>query len=162
MDDAPRMMFRETFRVRLWAMLHIPLLSFARPSVLQLDDAVTVVRIPFRRRTKNHLGSMYFGALSIGADVAGGLAAMRAIEASGGRVSLIFKDFRAEFLRRAEGEVHFRCDQGEAIRELVAMARSSGEREEMAVHVAATVPSEGDDPVARFTLTLSIKARARA
>lgn len=155
------MLFRETLRVRLWAFLHIPLLFFVRPSILQLDDGVTVVRLPFRRRTRNHLGSMYFGALSIGADVAGGLAAMRAIEASGGHVSLIFKDFRAEFLRRAEGDVHFRCDQGQAIRELVALARSSGEREEMPVHVTATVPAEGEEPAARFTLTLSLKARPR-
>lgn len=103
---------------------------------------------------------MYFGALCIGADTAGGLIAMRAIEQTGGGVALIFKDFQAEFLRRAEGDVAFTCDQGEAIRELVSLARASGEREEMTVRVVATVPELlGDEPVARFTLTLSLRRR---
>jgi hypothetical protein len=36
----------------------------------------------------------------------------------------------------------------------------SGEREEATVHVVATVPSKlGDEPVARFELTLSLKRR---
>ncbi len=155
------MLLRETLKVWAWSFFKVPLLFSTLPEVIAMDDGKTTVRIRLRRKTRNHLGSMYFGALCIGADVAGGLAAMRAIERSGGGMSLIFKDVSARFLRRPEGPVFFTCANGEAIRELVALARSSGAREEMTVRVVATVPSiSGEEPVADFSLTLSVKQKA--
>jgi|GEM_PF-46175 len=154
------MAFSETFRVRLWARFNVPLIHAVHPSVIVVDDHRCEVKIPLRRRTKNHLRSMYFGALCIGADVAGGLIAMRQIEKQGGGVSLIFKGFKAEFLKRPEGDVHFACEQGEAIGELVRKAISSGERENLVVRVTATVPSVSPEAVAEFDLTLSLKRRS--
>ena len=94
----------ETWKLRAFAWARIPLIAWVRPSVVALDDTRAVVRIPHGRRTRNHLGSMYFGALAIGADLAGGLVAMREIDrlrrAGGPSVSLVFKDVRGEFLRR--------------------------------------------------------------
>lgn len=153
------MSWKATAWVRLWSFLRVPTLWYVRPSVLELTNEKAVVRIPFRRRTRNHLGSMYFGVLCMGADCAGGLIAMKRIRESGEDVSLIFKDFNAEFLKRAEGPVHFTCSQGEAIGELVGAALASGERQNMLVNIVATVPSNHDEPVARFVLTLSLKKR---
>ncbi|MEN9723083.1 MAG: hypothetical protein RJB38_1069, partial [Pseudomonadota bacterium] len=78
----------------------------------------------------------------MGADCAGGLLAYRAIQKSGKRVSLIFKNFRAEFLRRAEGDVEFRCDQGQEIHQLVERVLQSPERQELTVRVEAWVLSQ--------------------
>jgi hypothetical protein len=74
-------------------------------------------------------------------------------------ISLVFKDFSAEFLKRAEGDVDFCCDQGNEIAELVAQAAASDERVERRLNVIATVPLLSDEPVARFKLTLSLKRR---
>ena len=151
---------RATLFLRTWALLKIPMLSFVRPSVVELSDLRCVVRIGLNRRTRNHLSSMYFGVLCAGADCAGGLIAMKMIRESGKSVSLIFKDFQAEFLKRAEGDVLFTCQDGKAIGDLVRRVIISGEREHIPVQVVATVPTkEGSDPVARFTLTLSLKAK---
>ena len=87
--------------------------------------------------------------------------AMRQIKAENASISLVFKDFKAEFLKRAEGDTYFTCEDGEDILRLVQKSRSSGERENMTVRVTATVPSKlGNEPVARFELTLSLKKRA--
>lgn len=154
------MLLKETWSVRLWAFLKVPMIWLTRASVEELGDHRCVVRIPFRRRNRNHLGSMYFGVLCIGADVAGGLIAMRRIQKSGRNVSLIFKDVKAEFHKRAEGPVDFVCEDGEAIGELVARTIATGERENMTVRVRAMVPDKlGDDPAATFDLTLSLKRR---
>jgi acyl-coenzyme A thioesterase PaaI-like protein len=151
---------RATIATRWLGFTKIPLLYFARPSVMELTDEKIVVKIPLRRRTKNHLGSMYFGALAVGADVSAGLIAWRRIDESGVPISLVFKDISGEFLRRPEADVHFTCTEGGEIDKLVQNAATSGEREEMPIHVMATVPSlTGDEPVARFTLTLSIKKK---
>jgi acyl-coenzyme A thioesterase PaaI-like protein len=148
-----------TFAIRLWSFLKVPLLFAVRPSLVSVDDEQATIRIRLRRRTRNHLGSMYVGALCIGADCAGGLIAMQRIQQHGNQVSLIFQDVQAEFLRRAEGDVFFTCRDGLAISELVRRALESGEREAMPVEVIATVPEIDQEPVARFVLTLSLKRR---
>lgn len=150
---------RDTFLLRAFG-VKIPLLFFTTPSVVELTDERCEIKIPLNRRTKNHLGSMYFGALSIGADCAGGMIALQMIQRTGTPVSLIFKDFHAEFLKRAEGDVHFSCENGVEIAALVKRTVETGERQNLPVHVIATVPNKlGIEPVARFVLTLSLKSR---
>lgn len=149
-----------TLAVRLWALRNVFLLYFVKPTVLEVNERRCVIRIPLNWRTKNHLRSMYFGALCIGADAAGGLIAFNLIQKQHARVSFVFKDLKAEFLKRAEGDVYFTNEDGPVVQELFARTMSTGERQEAAVHVTATVPSKlGDDPVARFELTLSLKRR---
>jgi acyl-coenzyme A thioesterase PaaI-like protein len=152
---------KETLFLRLFSISKIPLLYAAGPKVVSLSDEACVISLPFRRGNKNHLGSMYFGALCIGADAAGGLIAAKLLrELKTGKGSLIFKDFKADFLKRAEGETFFSCSVGAEIKAAVEKAASTGERVELPVPVIATVPSRfGSDPVAKFTLTLSLKVR---
>jgi len=147
--------------LRLFGLTKIPLLLYIRPSVIEMSKKKVVVKIPLRRRTKNHLNSMYFGALAIGADCSGGLMAMKLIKESPHNIALLFKTLTAEFLKRAEGDVHFTCEEGDAIADLVNEATQSSERVESPIHVTATVPGKlGDEPVAKFTLILSIKKRS--
>src|ERR1019366_8613587 len=150
---------RETLTLRLFGLTKISLLFYVGVSVSEISPERMVIRIPLRRRTKNHLGSMYFGALCIGADCAPGAFAMHLIRQQPARISMVFKDFQAEFLKRAEGDVDFICDQGKEISELVALAAASEERVERHVEVIAKVPSLSDEPVAKFKLTLSLKKR---
>lgn len=126
-----------------------------------MDGERCVLRVPLGRRTRNHLGSMYFGVLCTGADAAAALLGFRLLEGRRTRISVVFKDVRAEFLRRPEADVHFECSQGREIRDLLDRAEASGERENLPVHVVATVPSISEgEAVARFVLTLSVKSRA--
>jgi acyl-coenzyme A thioesterase PaaI-like protein len=153
-------MLSETMRLRLWAFTKIPLISWVRPSVVELTEERCEIRVPLTRRTRNHLGSMYFGALCTGADAAAAIIGLKVSQGLGGRISFIFKDVHAEFLKRPEADVHFSCVEGLAIRQLLEKAIASGERENLPVHVVATVPTLfGAEPVARYTLTLSVKRR---
>jgi acyl-coenzyme A thioesterase PaaI-like protein len=148
---------RETILLRLFGLTRIPLLFYVGASVVEISPQRMMVRIPLRRRTRNHLGSMYFGALCIGADVAPGAYAMYLIRQQPVRISMVFKDFQAEFLKRAEGDMDFCCNQGKEIAELVAQAAASDERVERQLDVIATVPSLSEEPVAKFKLTISLK-----
>ncbi|NIA30530.1 MAG: DUF4442 domain-containing protein [Actinobacteria bacterium] len=148
-----------TLYLRYFGFSKIPLLFFVRPSVEELSTEHIIIKIPLKRRTKNHLKSMYFGALTIGADCAAGLIAMRAIQKSDEKISLVFKDMKANFLKRAEGDVFFHCVQGSEIKQLVAQAIKSHERVQMSIHVRAFVPKISNDTVAEFDLTLSLKKK---
>lgn len=153
-------LLRETLALRSWAFWKIRLISFVRPRVVDLTDERCEIRVPLNWRTRNHLGSMYFGALCTGADTAAALIGLKASQRAGGRIAILFKDVQAEFLKRPEADVHFTCEQGREILQLLQKANASGERENLPLRVAATVPSLlGSEPVARFTLTLSAKRR---
>ena len=143
--------------LKFFGLTKIPLLWFCRPKIINLNTELVEIKIPLRRRTKNHLNSMYFGALSVGADITGGFLAMACIQKSKRNVSLIFKDFKADFLKRAEGDVHFRCNEGLEILQLVEKTIESKKRENMIVHIDAFVPLISKDIVAKFELTLSLK-----
>ena len=143
----------------LFGFMRIPLIFFCRPKVVSISDNRLEVKIRFNRRTKNHLNSMYFGVLSVGADVTGGFLAMKWIRKSQSIISLIFKDFHSDFLKRAEGDVHFICEDGLAIKNLVEVAEQTGERQNLPLHITATVPSISNETVAEFILTLSLKKK---
>ncbi len=150
---------RENLSLRWYSLTRIPLLFYVGVRIVEVTPERMVVRIPLTRRTKNHLNSMYFGALCAGADCAAGAFAMHFINKRPEKIALVFKDFHAEFLKRAEGDVDFICDQGKEIAELVALAAGSEERVEQQFEVVAAVPAISDEPVARFKLTLSLKMR---
>lgn len=145
--------------LRAFALTKVPLIAWTGARVVEVGDDRCVVRIRLRRRTRNHLRSLYFGVLMVGADVAGGLLAFRRITAAGRRVSFAFKDVEASFLKRAEGDTFFTCSDGAAVAAAVDETFATGERVNQPVRVVATVPDKlGDEPVATFVLTLSVKA----
>ena len=143
--------------IRLFGLTKVPMIWYCRPKVIEHIDEKIEIKIPLRRRTKNHLGSMYFGVLAVGADITGGFLAMDPIQESGRKIALIFKDFKADFLKRPEGDVHFICNDGAAIKELVDKAANSTERFNYKLNIDAVVPSISSEVVAKFELTLSLK-----
>jgi len=81
---------------------------------------------PLGWRTRNHLGSMYFGALATGADLVGGLLVMEKGRARRKKVHFAFKDVQGEFLKRPEGDVQFDCAAGELIDAMIDESLASG------------------------------------
>ena len=147
--------------VRLWSLQNVFLLWLIRLKILELSADRCVVRVPLNWITRRRdIHAMYLGTLCMGADVAAGLIAFQSVRERRVRVSFIFKDLKAEFLKRAEGDVVFTNLDGPLIQDLLRRAIETGERQEATVHVTATVPDKlGDEAVARFELTLSVKKR---
>jgi hypothetical protein len=147
--------------VRLWSLRNVFLLWLVRPAVLELSEERCIIRIPLNWITRRRdIHAMYLGTLCMGADVAAGLIAFDLVARGKAKVSFIFKDMTARFLKRAEGDVHFTNLDGPKIQKMVRRALETGERQETTVHVKATVPAKlGDEAVAEFELTLSLKKR---
>ena len=147
------------FYLRIISFWKIPLLFYCRPKIIFLDSNSVKFRIKLNRRVKNHLGSMYLGALAVGADIASGYFAFHYLQKHKKSISLIFKDFHADFYRRSMGDVVFTCDMGEEIKVLIDKSLQSTERVNLPVIVRASVPTISDETVAKFTLTLSVKTK---
>ena len=140
--------------------LRIPVLFFLGPRVVRLDGETCEVRIPLGWRSRNHVGTMYLGALCAGADLAAGLPAAHLVFSAHRDVILLFAALEAEFLKRADGDVLFRSRQGNEIAAAVRRAAETGERQTLPVEVVATCPERhGEEPVARFTMGLTLKRR---
>lgn len=147
-----------TLKLRGFGLAKIPLLFMVSPKVISADRNGCQVKVPLNYMTKNHLNSMYFGALSIGADTVVGLLALEIIkEFSEFRIAPIFKSVDAQFLKRAETDVVFQCEAAEQIRQMVHKSAESGERVTESIFVKAVSATQPDEVFAEFKLGLSLK-----
>lgn len=161
--DSLSQRIKNTLFVRSFTFFKIPLIWSLRPSVLELGDNRSEIRIKLRRKTKNHLGSMYFGAIAIGAELVVAMKAVHAIYQMKKKVDFVFKDFQIEFLKRAEGDVHFICEQGLEVKSLVEKTLSTRNRETETFTGYALVPTvSATEKVAIFKVTLSVKSREKS
>lgn len=150
----------ETLKLWFFTLFNIPLIFWLRPRVVELSNQRAMVKIKLNHRTRNHVRSMYFGAICTGVDLVPGLLAMRLIKQSKQKISFVFKDFQGEFLHRAESHVYFICDQGHLIQEAVNQAITTNERQNVTLQVITIVPDKfGDEPTGKFSLTISMKKR---
>lgn len=144
----------------LWKMgtFKIPMIAFVRPKLVQLDDKTSRVNVKLRRRTRNHLKSMYFGSLAVGADVAAGLHAFYFAGLSGARISFAFKSVKAEFLKRPMSDVQFISNEGQKVKEAFDEAMETKERVNRWIHV--DVKNKDDEIVATFEMEISVKVKS--
>lgn len=150
-----------TALINAYSLFKIPALAFITPQIIEMDDSKSVIKVRLGMRTRNHLGVMYFGALAMGSELSIALRALNAIQHSGKKIDFIFKDFQCDFLKRADGHVHFVCTDGAKIAALVAQAAASSERMTETFSGYAFVPSVSEEPVMTYKLTLSVKQRPR-
>lgn len=148
-----------SFNIKLFLLgfFKIPMIWYVKPRLLELNEERVVAKIKLRRRTKNHLNSMYFGALAVGADVAAGIFAFYFAELLGKKVSFAFKGINGEFLMRAESDVTFICEQGKLVRDAMNRSLESGERINETVKVIAY--NTNKEAVAEFDMIVSVKVK---
>lgn len=156
MDNRKRLKYMRK-QVFLLGFFKIPMIGFVRPKLVSVDENQAIIRIRLRRRTRNHLKSMYFGAMSVGADLAAGLHTFYLAGEDQKRMSFVFKSVNADFLRRAESDVEFICNDGSKIKAIIDQALSSGERMHESVEVL--VQDSAKEIVATFQMTVSVKFR---
>ncbi len=161
------MNLKSTLLVRAFALKSIPLILICRPQVITVSAERTEIILPLGYLTKNHLGSMYFGALAIGADLSVGLfpaeAFGRAWKKDRTKVSFTFKTMKMNFLKRVDGDAHFIVESGEAGQKFIDTVLSSDERHEIPLKGRVTVPKKyGEEILAEFELLLSAKRKAKS
>lgn len=142
----------------LFGIFKIPMIGYVGPKLIHLDDDKIVVKVVYKRRTLNHLKSVYLGALVVGADLVAGFHAFFIGKAMNKNLSIVFKNFNAEFIERPMDDVYFVSNEGGKVKEMIETSIRTGERvtEEVSIIAYTNYP---EDPihVATFTLGLSLK-----
>lgn len=142
----------------LLGLFKIPIVGYIRPKLLLINEDEVHVSIKLRRRTKNHLGSMYFGALAVGADIAGGIHAFYFAQKEKSTVSFAFKGMKAEFIQRAESTTLFKTTDGQLVKKAIQQSLTTGERVNQAIQVNAFNLEK--QLVATFEMIISVKVQA--
>jgi hypothetical protein len=151
------------FKFVLWLFGHfkVRLIGYLRPRLIKLDDTEIIICLPLNKRSRNHLHSMYFGALSVGADLAGGMHAIYHSRKKKYPIALVFKSFQAEFLKRPQSDVYFVCTEGKRVEHMIEQTKITGERVTQPIPIKAyTDYPHLSEEVAAFTLELSVKIKA--
>lgn len=101
---------------------------------------------------------MYFGALAVGADLAGGLHGFYHADKENVNVLLAFKSFQAQFLKRPESDVYFVCDMGNDVKNMITDSKKTGQRinKPLIIKAYTDYPHQPNE-VANFVLELSLK-----
>ncbi len=147
--------------VHLYGLLKIPLVLFVSPRIVEYTDSRMILKIPLNYRTKNHLNSMYFGALGIGAELSIAAAAVIGISESKQKIDFVFKDYSAQYLKRGDGHVHFICDEVAAVKSLIEESKTTPHRIERKLTGYAIVPSVSmTEKIMTYELTLSVRNRS--
>ena len=139
----------------LLGFVRIPMIAYVRPKLLSIDENSVRVRIRLRRKTKNHLNSMYFGALAVGADIAGGIQVFYFSKAMDQKVSFAFKGMNAQFLKRAESDISFESTEGQKIKAAMEQSLSEGSRINDSIMVEAK--NSSGELVATFEMIISVR-----
>ena len=145
--------------IKYFGFTKVPLIFYCRPKIVDINSESVTLKIPLKRRTKNHVGSMYLGAMCVVADLARCILSLNLVSKSKKKIVPLFKDMKSDFLKRAEGDVHFVCNEGGLIREMLNEVIEKNIRVNKKIIVNAYVPDKlGNEVVAKFSLTLSLKA----
>ena len=139
----------------LLGFMKIPMIRYTKPKLLAIDDNTVRVKIKLRRRTKNHLSSMYFGALSVGADIAGGIQVFYFSKKMDRKVSFAFKGMNAQFLKRAESDIIFESNEGQKIQKAMEKSLLEGSRINDSIMVEAK--NDSGEIVATFEMIVSVR-----
>jgi hypothetical protein len=144
----------------LFGIFKIPMIGFVGPKLIALSDEEIVLKVPYKRRTLNHLKSIYLGALVVGADLAAGFHAFYIGKAMKRNPSLVFKYIKGDFIQRPMGDVYFVSDDGLKVRDMIERSIKNGERITEGIHIKVfTNYPENPIHCADFELGLSLKVK---
>lgn len=144
----------------LFGLTKIPLVFYVAPKILEFSEKHILLRIKLRRRTKNHLKSMYVGALVVGADISSGFLAFLKMKGSDKKISLIFKSLNGEFIKRPMCDCYFLCENGQQIDAMIQKSEETGERfNEFSEIKVYTDYYKEKELVAIFKMEVSIKVK---
>ena len=98
---------------------------------------------------------MYFGALAVGADIAGGIQVFYFSKMLGKEISFAFKGMNAQFIKRAESNIIFESTQGELVK--AAIDKSIAEKVRVNESIEVRAINDAQEIVAKFDMIISVR-----
>jgi hypothetical protein len=136
--------------------MKLPSALFWRLGIKSLSLEKCEVTIPFTWRTQNPFKSIYFAAMAGAAELSTG-ALCQLTQAGKGKYSMLVVDFRAEYYKKANQKITFKCEQGLELNALID-SLEVGASDKLTMVSAGTNPN--GEEVAKFFVTWSFKKKS--
>lgn len=150
---------RSAWKLKLYFLKNLPTAWWWGFQVKSANLERTEVAIPYNWRTQNPFRSIYFAALAGAGELSTGILANLA-RMSGGDISMLVLEQRAEFLKKASSEIIFTCEDGENVFQAVSAAVAT--LQPQTVTMLGTGRNTSGEVVARIYITWTFKLRKSA
>lgn len=144
--------YRSPIKFGLGMAMKLPSVRFWRIKMTEISPERCVISIPFNHRTQNPFKSIYFAALAGAAELSTGLLSLVSISGRG-KWSMLVIDFKAEYSKKADSVIHFTCDQGLEILDLIDNIEKTGKPQTL--QMISIGRNESNEEVAKMYITWS-------
>ncbi|WP_298534467.1 DUF4442 domain-containing protein [uncultured Algibacter sp.] len=145
-------------KLNTFSMLKLPSAYLCGVRVKHIDDEKCKVSVKHRWINQNPFKSMFWAVQGMAAEFSTGALMMSKIQISGKRISMLVTSNQARFTKKATGRIHFTCQDGHLIDEVVRKAVETGEGQ--TVDLKSVGIDEIGDEVSTFTFEWSIKVKS--
>lgn len=156
MDKSISQNLMNPFKTRLFYLKSLPGALFFGLKIIELNEQIAVVSVPYRWSTKNPFYSIYFAALAAAAELSTGSAALAATH--GKNMSMLVTNMDGKFIKKAKSDVLFTCTEVQIIREAVNHALTNPEGSTVSVETIGKM-ADGLE-VARFHFQWSFRKKS--
>lgn len=146
-----------SFNFFMWK--ELPAAFWSGVRVVSADSQKVVVKVPYKRFSKNPFGSTYFACLAMAAEMSTGIPALAGIQAAGEGVSMLVVKLEGEFMKKAVGVTSFSFNQVQAIINAIEKTIQTGEGVEVLCESSGL--NEAGEVVAKFYITWSFKRKRK-
>jgi len=141
----------------LFMFAKLPSAFFCGVRVRSLDEATSVVSVPFKWLSQNPFKSIYFACQAMAAEMGTGMFGLGYTHQSKPPFSMLVTNIEGKFVKKANERIYFTCTDGPLFKQAVNECLQTGEaRQVIAKSIGST---KAGDVVSEFLVTWSFKAK---
>jgi len=114
-------------KINAFTFFKLPLAWWGGVRVHEISDTSCIVHIRHRWVNQNPFQSMFWAAQGMAAEMTTGALVQAKIQDSGKKVSMLVKDQRGNFSKKATGLIRFECHDGQEIADAIERSAQTGE-----------------------------------
>lgn len=159
-DNGTDILWKRTLELWAFTAIKSPMIFFVRPFITHLDDSRTQVLLKLNRKNKNPYGSMYFGSLTVGAEIVPGITVVTSSRQLKIPVSFLVKKFSGTYKLKADSDMIFVSTDNASIKQAIIDSSVEGIAKTLNITVNA-YKKNANDIAASFDMEISLKAKKR-
>ena len=144
-------------KINTYLFLKLPAAFITGVRVKSISDEKSTVQVTHRWINQNPFKSMFWAVQGMASELATGILVMKAIDASGKKVSMLVTNMNGTFTKKATGKILFDCSDGLLIQNAIQKSLETGEGQTVLV-TSEGINEEGIS-VSKFEYEWSLKVK---
>lgn len=150
-------LMKHPLKSRFFLLMKLPAAFFSGVRIMEVTEKHCKVTVPYKWFTRNPFRSTYFACLAMAAELSTGALAMMHLYKRTPSVSMLIVKMESTYLKKATNITTFSCEDGQALREIIERAITTGEAQTIVTRSSGF--NEQGESVAEFLFTWSFKVK---